>query len=366
MTRFKVLLVIGLLAACSPKIKQTSATNQTKSTANTGSSYKINTIAFYNLENLFDTENDPDKNDEASPMMEMAPGLRKGVYKKKVANMAKVISEIGANTAKNSPAVIGVSEVENKKVLEDVVNDPHLVKKDYGIIHYESPDRRGIDVALLYQKKIFQPISSSSHELEIYQDDDDHKRYYTRDQLLVTGLLDGDTISLIVNHWPSRYGGELSSRYKREKAAALNKKIIDSLQSVNPYAKIITMGDMNDGPYNSSIKDVLNAKAEKKEVPMKGLYNPMENMQAEQGLGTIAYRDSWDLFDQMILTKSLLKKNRDSYFYYKAGIYNPNYLSNPSGRYKGYPFRSFSDGSFTGGYSDHFPVYIYLVKEKKN
>ena len=122
------------------------------------------------------------------------------------------------------------------------------------------------------------------------------------------------------------------------------------------------MGDLNDGPYNTSVKEVLGAKAEKEEVKLKGLYNPMENMQ-KKGIGTIAYRDSWDLFDQMILSQPLLDDDYSSYRYYKAGVYNPQYLANPRGRYKGYPYRSFSDGGFSGGYSDHFPVYVYLVKE---
>ena len=324
--------------------------------------YRVNTVAFYNLENLFDPVNDPEKYDEASPIMEMAESLREEVYAKKLTNMAKVIAKIGADVTGHPPAVLGVCEVENRRVLEDLLNESTLVNEDYGIVHFDSPDKRGIDVALLYKKSIFRPINTSSHELLIYDQDDPEKRVYTRDQLLVTGLLDGDKIHFIVNHWPSRSGGEARSRFKREKAASLNKKIIDSLQAEDPYAKIITMGDLNDGPYNTSVKEVLGAKAEKEEVKLKGLYNPMENMQ-KKGIGTIAYRDSWDLFDQMILSQPLLDDDYSSYRYYKAGVYNPQYLANPRGRYKGYPYRSFSDGGFSGGYSDHFPVYVYLVKE---
>lgn len=324
--------------------------------------YKVNTVAFYNLENLFDPVNDPEKYDEASPIMEMAESLRADVYKDKLKNMAKVIAEIGTDVTGQSPAVIGVCEIENRKVLEDLVNEPALINENYGIIHYDSPDSRGIDVALLYKKSLFIPTKTSSHELLIYDKSNPDKRILTRDQLLVTGLLDGDKMHFIVNHWPSRSGGEARSRFKREKAAALNKKIIDSLQAEDPYAKIITMGDLNDGPYNTSVKEVLGAKAEKEEVKLKGLYNPMENMQ-KKGIGTIAYRDSWDLFDQMIISEPLLSNDYSSYRYYRAGVFNPHYLANPRGKYKGYPFRSFSDGSFSGGYSDHFPVYVYLVKE---
>jgi len=324
--------------------------------------FKVQTIAFYNLENLFDTENDPNKFDEASPIMEMKAN-REEVYLKKVENMAKVISEIGYEVSKNAPVVIGVSEVENIKVLHDLVNHPYLVKKDYGIVHYDSPDARGIDVALLYQKAIFTPTTTSKHELKIY-DDISRKRVYTRDQLLVTGKFDGEIIHFIVNHWPSRSGGEARSRPKRVAAAKLNKSIIDSLQSIDPYAKIFTMGDLNDDPTNSSLKDVLKAKNNIDEVELKGIYNPMENM-FKKGLGSNAYRDAWSLFDQILITQPLLERDFSSYRFYKAGIFNKHYLTNKRGRYKGYPLRSFADGGFTDGFSDHFPVYVYFIKEAK-
>jgi len=287
---------------------------------------------------------------------------RSEIYKKKVKNMARVISNIGTDMVNNSPAVIGVCEIENRKVLEDLVNDPLLLSKDYGIVHFEGPDRRSIDVALLYQKALFQPVESSSHELLIY-DDLTRKRVFTRDQLLVSGKLDGDLIYIIVNHWPSRSGGEARSRSKRVGAAKLNKRIIDSLQSINPYAKILTMGDLNDDPTNESVKKVLKAKKDKKKVPLKGIYNPFEKMFTEKGYGTTAYRDAWSLFDQIMVTKPLIETDYTSYRFWKAGIYNKSYLSNKRGRWEGYPFRSFANGGFTNGFSDHFPVYVYLIKE---
>jgi hypothetical protein len=322
--------------------------------------YKIHTVAFYNLENLFDTINDPTKYDEASPMMELKTN-RSNVYKHKVRNMADVISKIGVEVAHNSPAIIGVSEVENREVLEDLVNDSLLIEKDYGIIHYHSPDARGIDVALLYQKQFFTPTSTSSHELKIY-DDFSRKRVYTRDQLLVSGNLDGDLIHIIVNHWPSRSGGEAKSRPKRVAAAKLSKHLVDSLQVVDPYAKVFIMGDLNDDPTNASVKTVLKAKKDKEKVGFKDIYNPYENM-FKNGIGTTAYRDAWSLFDQILITAPLLKKDFSSYRFYKAGIFNENFLTQKSGRFKGYPFRSFGYSGFTEGYSDHFPVYIYLIKE---
>jgi len=323
--------------------------------------FKIHTVAFYNLENLFDTINDPTKFDEASPIMEMDESNRAEVYEKKVRNMARVVADIGSENTKNTPAIIGVSEVENRQVLVDLVNDPQLLNKDYGIIHYESPDKRGIDVALLYQKSLFRPIETSSHELLIY-DDLTRKRVYTRDQLLVSGELEGELIHIIVNHWPSRSGGEARSRSKRVGAAKLNKRIIDSLQSKDPYAKIITMGDLNDNPTNASVKEVLKAERKENKVGFKGIYNPMEGF-FKQGLGSNAYRDAWSLFDQILISQPFLEKDYSSFRFYKAGIFNKYYLTNKHGRYKGYPFRSFADGGFTDGFSDHFPVYIYLIKE---
>lgn len=324
--------------------------------------FKVHTVAFYNVENLFDTINDPNKYDEASPMMELKTA-RSEVYKQKVKNMASVIAQIGAKTSKNAPAIIGLSEVENITVVEDLANDSSLLEKDYGIVHFESPDERGIDVALMYQKALFTPVSTSSHELKL-SDNSSDKRDYTRDQLLVSGYLEGDLIHLIVNHWPSRSGGEARSRSKREAAAALNKRIIDSLQSTDPYAKIFSMGDLNDNPNNTSLKKVLKAKGDKKRVGFKGIYNPMESF-FKKGLGSNAYRDAWSLFDQILITKPLLEDDYSSFRFYKAGIFNAQFLITKKGQFKGYPFRSFSWGGFTGGYSDHFPVYVHVIKEIK-
>lgn len=323
--------------------------------------FKIHTVAFYNLENLFDTINDPTKFDEASPMMELKAN-RAAIYKKKVKNMAMVLANIGKDVTHNSPAVIGVCEIENREVLEDVVNDSLLINKDYGIVHYHSPDARGIDVGLLYQKSLFTPINTSSHELKIY--DDDRKRVYTRDQLLVSGYLEDDLIHVIVNHWPSRSGGEARSRPKRVAAAKLTKHLVDSLQVIDPYAKVFVMGDLNDDPTNESVKEVLKAEKNRERVGLKGIYNPYETF-FKEGLGSTAYRDAWSLFDQIMITKPLLEKNYSTFQFYKAGIFNEPFLINKEGTYKGYPFRSWTDGGFTNGFSDHFPVYVYLIKEVK-
>ena len=326
--------------------------------------FKIHTIAFYNVENLFDTINDVNKNDEASPIMEIKFN-RSEIYNKKVNNMASVIADIGTDLVKKSPSIVGLCEVENRNVIEDLLKDKSLKDKNYEIIHYDSPDERGIDVAMIYNEEVFKITSTKSHELIIY-DNKSSKRNYTRDQLVVSGLLEGELIHLIVNHWPSRSGGEERSRAGRMAAAELNKKIIDSLQGKYKDAKIITMGDFNDDPHDDSMKKILNAKKHIKDVEENGIYNPMETILSDQGIGTNAYRDVWQLFDQILVSKPFLDKNYDSYQFYKAGVFNKSYLINKSGRYKGYPFRSFSWGSFTGGYSDHLPPYIYLIKEIKD
>ena len=340
--------------------------------------FELHTIAFYNVENLFDTINDPIINDE-----EYLPanGWNHKNYKKKLDNISRVIAEIGKNEQQTSgPTILGVCEIENRRVLEDLVKHPKLINKNYKIIHFDSPDKRGIDTGLLYDPLHFKPISYTNVPLYVFRDQNKHtkkekneetddvesidnrsRRIYTRDQLLVTGLLDGEEVSFIVNHWPSRSGGEKKSSPYREAAGALNRKIIDSLFKINPNAKVITMGDMNDGPYNKSIKKEIGAVAKKEDLVKFGVFNPMEDM-SNNGIGSLAYRDSWDLFDQILLTEPLVTKNYSSWTYWKAGVYNKDFLIQKEGQYKGYPLRN-SNG--VPGFSDHFPVYVYLIREQK-
>lgn len=340
--------------------------------------YTIHTVAFYNFENLFDTINDPTTHDdEWTP--NGAQHWTREKYEQKLKNLSRVLSAIGTPENPNAPTIIGGSEIENRGVLEDLIKEPKLQHLDYGIIHFDSPDKRGIDVALLYQKKYFRPTSYSNIPLYIYKNntiadekkeetDDEieiktanNNRIFTRDQLLITGFLEGEEIHIIVNHWPSRSGGEKKSSPFREAAGNLNRKIIDSLQQINPNAKVITMGDLNDGPFNRSVKIALGAKAKKNEVPEFGTFNPFEEL-ANKGMGTIAFRDSWDIFDQIIITESLIKSDFSTFKFWKAGIFSNPFLITTSGQYKGYPLRH----SLTEvGFSDHFPVYIYLIKEMK-
>ncbi|MGS4346023.1 endonuclease/exonuclease/phosphatase family protein [Myroides odoratus] len=350
--KFKHLLLIGLFFSLGMVAQE--------------KKYLISTIAFYNCENLFDTIRDPKIYDEEwTP--NGAQSWTKKKYEKKIHNLSRVMSQIGTEENPKLPSIIGVAEVENRGVLEDLVNDPQMVPGDYGIVHYDSPDKRGIDVGLLYSKKDFVPTSSKAVPLYIYDQfkrsktTGEAKRIYTRDQLVVTGLLNGEEVHFIVNHWPSRVGGEKVSSPNREAAAALNVKIIDSLQAINPNAKVITMGDMNDGPYNASIKKVLKAEGKKSNVKAQGIFNPMEKM-AKDGLGTLAYRDAWDVFDQMLLTEPYLTEGYDSWKYWKARIFKKPFMVQSEGQYKGYPLRN---SNSEPGFSDHFPVYIYLIKELK-
>lgn len=327
--------------------------------------FQIHTVSFYNVENLFDTIRDVKIYDqEWTPKGAQSWTSKK--YNEKITNLARVISQIGTDENKKMPTIVGVAEIENRGVLEDLIADPQLAAAAYGIVHFDSPDKRGIDVGLLYQKEYFKPTQTSSHPLYVYDYAKVNKytgekgvRVYTRDQLLVTGLLDGEEMHFIVSHWPSRSGGEKKSSPFREAAAALNLKIIDSLYAINPDAKVITMGDMNDGPYNKSLKEVMKAEGNKDKVAKLGIYNPMEQM-AKAGLGTLAYRDAWDVFDQILLTEPFTRKEYDSYRFWKAKIFKKPFMVQSKGTYKGYPLRN-SNGEV--GFSDHFPVYVYIIKE---
>ena len=185
---------------------------------------------------------------------------------------------------------------------------------------------------------------------------------FTRDILLVSGLFDGDPIHVMVNHWPSRSGGEKATQHLREMAAALCKNVADSLCNVNPQAKVFIMGDLNDDPISPSVKKVLRAKRKAKDVRACGLYNPWWDLYAK-GTGTLAYRDTWNLFDQVILSHGTLDKKQDGYYFYQARVFHKPFMVQKSGNYKGYPHRTFGGDTYLGGYSDHFPVYVFLLKE---
>ena len=319
--------------------------------------YKVATVAFYNLENLFDTLDTPDKDDyEYTPDGSRNWDTKK--YMSKLQNMSTAISQIGADLTKTAPAVIGVSEIENRSVLEDLVKMPALKQYNFNIVHYESPDRRGIDVALLYQPAIFTVTNSQAVALKIKDKED----FFTRDQLVVSGILDGEKIYFIVNHWPSRYGGEKNSRPLRNAAADLCRSLADSIMNEDPNAKIIIMGDLNDDPNNESLLKHLNAKKDEKSTKKGDLFNTTYPL-FQKGIGTLAYRDSWNLFDQMVVSYPLLGDDKSTFKLYKTLVFNKDFLTQQEGSYKGYPLRTHAGGVYKNGYSDHFPVYLYLIKE---
>ncbi|WP_262150553.1 endonuclease/exonuclease/phosphatase family protein [Chryseobacterium foetidum] len=284
------------------------------------------------------------------------------VYRQKLANEAKVISEMGALYTKTAPAVVGLIEVENRQVIEDLVKHPTLAKYDYGIVHYNSYDYRGIDVALIYQKKRFKVTNSLKKELKVFNEEG--KREYTRDILVVSGLLDNEKITVFMNHWPSRRGGEAASLPKRIAAAQLLKKQMDSVRAADPTVKLFAMGDFNDDPVSSSLKNHLKAQANPKDLSETTPYLNLMYPLYKKGVASLAYQDAPNLFDQIIVSQNVTSKEvTKEYSVYKAEVFAPPYLVNKEGNYRGYPFRSWNGDQFTGGYSDHFPAFVVLQKE---
>lgn len=314
---------------------------------------------FYNLENLWDTEDDPDNpgDDEFTPNGPYEWTETK--YSQKLDNVAKVISQLATEYCPAGPAIIGISEVENRKVIEDLVKREAIASRNYQIVHFESPDHRGIDVAALYNPRLFRFISAQKYPFN----KPDMPDYRTRDILLVNGILAGEPFHLIVNHWPSRYGGTKSTPL-REFAASIAKHIADSLHANNPEAKVLIVGDLNDDPSDSSCSKVLDAKKHKKDVKPDGYYNATWKF-FDEGIGSLCYQDKWNLFDQQIISGNLLGKDYSTLKFWKSEIFNRPYLIQQEGKYKGYPLRTFSGTTFQNGYSDHLPTLTYFIKKIK-
>lgn len=341
-----IFLIISILLSCSRLFGQQGE-------------YEIASIGFYNLENLFHPSDDPDIFDE-----EFTPNgsnnYTEEVYADKLGKLSSVISQLGKDKTPDGLAILGVCEIENRKVLEDLVKQPVIAKSNYQIVHYDSPDRRGIDTGLLYNPKYFSVDTSYTLFVNLSTKGDTS---YTRDVLYVEGKLKGEPISLFVNHWPSRSGGEQRSAPRRKKAASVVRKKVEEILDSNPDHSIVVMGDMNDDPYNDSLSKILKAKENKKRLKKDELYNPMWGLHKKGG-GTLAYRDAWSLFDSMVISRGLASQDEDGFFLYKAEIFNKLFLAQKTGLYKGYPSRSYSFGSYIGGYSDHFPVMLHLVRKK--
>ncbi|WP_040279425.1 endonuclease/exonuclease/phosphatase family protein [Psychroserpens damuponensis] len=305
------------------------------------------TIAFYNLENLFDIQNDVTIHDN-----DFLPGSEKRWTKKrydrKIHKLGQVISKIGFKNTQKPPAILGLAEIENKKVINDLITSSDLDAYDYGIVHFDSNDERGIDVAMIYDKTVF--TLETSKTFSVYLEDEIGEQDYTRDILVVSGIFITERLHLIINHWPSRREGELVSNSKRIKAA---EKVVDIIKDINNTylePKILVMGDFNDNPSNDSIK-LLSNQGE--------LYNPMETL-LSYSRGSVSHNFRWNLFDQILCSTNFFETKSNKLKFDEANIFDAKFLTQHKGKYKGQPFRTYVGKKYKGGYSDHFPVYVQI------
>ncbi len=306
-------------------------------------------VGFYNVENLFDTIDDPHKNDN-----QFLPDSKKKWnserYYKKLNDLSRVIYTIDST---NLPVVFGLSEVENKAVVEDLIHTDYL-KDKYEIIHKESPDGRGIDVAVIFQPKKFKVLHKEWIRFQL----PNKERPSTRDIVYVQGLImKKDTLNFFFCHWPSRYGGEEKSRPYRAKAAKMLKAKLDSLRKINPDTKILVMGDLNDHPDNEAVQNILEAKKDK-----GNLINLMWPIK-EKNEGTHFYKGHWGVLDHIIVSASLLKKNKGlSTKHEYVGIHKPDFLLYTNKKGVKSPSRTYGGNNYYGGFSDHLAIYLELKK----
>lgn len=325
--------------------------------------YSAYAVGFYNQENLFDTCHDAGKRD-----YDFLPngsyhwnGLK---YSHKLHNMARALSDMGTDVLPGvGCAVIGLSEVENDKVLTDLIAQPELKARGYQYCHIEGPDKRGIDCALIYNPSLF---SVSTQKLVPYKNSaEQDTSFATRGFFTVTGTMANEPVAFIVCHLPSRFSG---SSY-RVWGATQVKAVKDSLQALNPAMKIFVMGDMNDDPIDKSMYEGLSAKENIDKVGPNDMYNPWYNVLTKQSTGTLMYNGAWNLFDQIIMSPNLLNKNGAKDFttlkFWKNKIQRMPYLFQTDGKYKGSPKRTTAGGVWLDGFSDHLPVCVYLLKEQQ-
>lgn len=328
-------------------------------------------IGFYNVENLFDIYNDPAKNDEEF-LPDGANKWTRQKYEKKLANIAHVIRAM-RDENKAYHTILGVSEIENRLVLEDLVVQEEIADANYQIVHHDGPDRRGVDVGLLYRPDQFKLIESESipydfkdTEVKITLDKAEQDYFRTRDILMVHGLVEGEHIAVYVTHLPSRLGGKGFDL--RSRGAEIIYKHSQELSRKNPGIKIVVMGDMNDNPTDESMTKWMRGKASIKEVGQEDFFSPFTKMLAD-GYGSLAYRGAWNIYD-LILTNHALaaapdgglricKLHKKGYY---GRIFSKPFMTQQSGQYKDTPLRTFSNGAFIGGYSDHYPTYIVIGK----
>ena len=324
--------------------------------------YSVYGVGFYNQENLFDTCHDEGKRDyDFLPTGSYKWNAMK--YNHKLNNMSRALADMGTDVLPNiGCAIIGLAEVENSKALDDLVAQPALSARNYQYVHIEGPDRRGIDCALLYNPSLF---SVKNTRLVPYvQKLRKDSAFYTRGFLTVSGTLADENVTVIVCHLPSRF----SESFYRELGAEQVKAIKDSLLNDDPNCKVFVMGDMNDDPIDKSMAGILRGKGNIKDVNQGDMYNPWYNILVKEGVGTLLYQGSWNLFDQILVTPNLLnkddKKDFSSLKFWKNQIFKRDYLFQTEGKYKGSPKRTTAGGVWLDGYSDHLPVVVYLVKEQ--
>lgn len=326
-------------------------------------------LGFYNVENLFDTYHDDGKND-----YEFLPdGKNKWTepkYEKKLHNIATVIRAM-ADENKAYHAVLGLSEVENRHVLEDLVNQPEIEAANYQIVHYDGPDRRGVDVALLYRPEYFTveesksiPFDFNSKTIKFAMDKEGQDYFRTRDILMVRGLLDGEMFAFFVAHLPSRIGGK--GQDLRSRGAEIIYEHSLELMKQYPGIKIMVMGDMNDNPTDESMGKYMHGKETIAEVGKYDFFSPFLSM-LKAGYGSLAYRGTWNIYDIILVNEAMANAPKGTLKIqpivkkkYYGRVFSQPFMTQQEGQYKGTPFRTFSNGTFIGGYSDHYPTYIIV------
>ncbi|NNC49423.1 MAG: endonuclease [Flaviramulus sp.] len=309
----------------------------------------MQTIAFYNLENLFDLANSEQTYDNDFLPTSVKKWTSKR-YQNKLRKLGFVIANIGRRETGKHPTIVGLAEVENAKVIEDLIASKHLEDYNYSYVHYDSPDERGIDVAIIYDTTAFEVLHSEAFKVELFNDEG--LPDYTRDVLLISGLLDGEKIHVIANHWSSRREGEKETEHKRIASSNRVGEIISSLKLEKEDAKIVIIGDFNDNPSDKSVKRL---------VESFNLFNPMETLRSYTR-GTTNHNRQWNLFDQIMISNNFFKTSKRCFEYSSANIFDEDFLKLFKGKYKGTPFRTYVGKKYKGGYSDHFPVYVIFKK----
>lgn len=309
------------------------------------------TIGFYNLENLFDTIDDPNTlDDDFTPNGFKKWSLKR--YNRKLYKLAKTIAEVGNEATKMPPVLMGIAEVENKEVVEDLIGAEPLKDINYGYVHYDSPDERGIDTGLIYHKDYFEVLHSEPITLMIFEESG--VRDTTRDILYVKGLLNKEEVHIFVNHWPSRRDGDRETSFKRVQAAETIIEFMKGIETKIESPNYIIMGDFNDGPNDESLKCLMQTEK---------LYNPMEKLLTPER-GSASYKKAWLLFDQILVSHNFFNYEKGTHSFAHANIFDESFLTEFKGKFKGKPYRTYVGRKYIGGYSDHFPVYIQLKFNK--